>query len=313
MARIGLVDVDGHNYPNLPLMKLSAWHKKRGDTVEWHYPVLGHFDKVYLSKVFSFTPDYEFCIDADEVVRGGSGYAIHTDNGVERYCKDEDPNLPNEVEHTFPDYSIYGITDTAYGFLSRGCPRGCEFCHVAAKEGRRSYKCADLSEFWNGQRNIVLCDPNILACPEWDDLLRQLAGSKAWVDFNQGLDIRLMDERKRDAVLKVKVRSVHFAYDRYQDGELIRKNLSAFRDASGFDYRKMTVYVLVGFDTTVEQDLERVYWLRDNGFTPFVMPYDKEHMPKKDIRRKIARWANSNCIIRSCPRFEDYNEKEKQT
>ena len=83
--RIGLVDVDGHNYPNLPLMKLSAWHKSRGDHVEWYSPIIsGHMDRVYLSKVFSFTPDYEAVIDADEVIRGGSGYCIQLENGIEK-------------------------------------------------------------------------------------------------------------------------------------------------------------------------------------------------------------------------------------
>ena len=70
--KIGLIDVDGHNYPNLPLMKISAYHKQKGDHVEWYSPMFsGHMDIVYMSKVFSFTPDYEYYIDADVVNRGG--------------------------------------------------------------------------------------------------------------------------------------------------------------------------------------------------------------------------------------------------
>ena len=139
MKRIGLIDVDGHNFPNLTLMKISAWHKAHGDHVEWYYPMFsGHMDKVYLSKVFSFTPDYQYFIDADEVVKGGSGYCISLINGKEVFDKSKDTELPHEIEHIYPDYSLYGITDTAYGFLSRGCPRGCSFCHVEAKEGRMS-------------------------------------------------------------------------------------------------------------------------------------------------------------------------------
>ena len=163
--RVGLVDVDSHNYPNLPLMKISAWHKAKGDSVEWHQPLFSdHLDKVYMSKVFSFTPDYDYTIDADEVVKGGSGYCISIENGREVFDREKDRELPDEVEHIYPDYSLYGIKDTAYGFLTRGCPRGCGFCHVAVKEGRCSRKVADLSEFWRDQRNIVLNDPNILAC-----------------------------------------------------------------------------------------------------------------------------------------------------
>jgi hypothetical protein len=108
--RIGLIDVDGHNYPNLPLMKISAWHKKQGDIVRWYEPfdgLLEKYDKVYLSKVFSFSPDYEYPIYADEVIRGGSGYAIELVDGKEIYHKDRDRDLPQEIEHIYPHYSIY--------------------------------------------------------------------------------------------------------------------------------------------------------------------------------------------------------------
>ena len=204
--RIGLVDVDGRNFPNLALMKISAWHKGMGDTVEWYDPMFsGHFDKVYLSKVFSFTPDFDYPIDADEVERGGSGYCITLKDGKEVFDASKDRHLPDEVEHIYPDYSIYPemTKDTAYGFLTRGCPRGCEFCIVAKKEGRCSVKVADLAEFWRGQKNIVLLDPNILACREWSDLLQQLIDSRSWVDFTQGLDIRLMTEEKARSHLSV--------------------------------------------------------------------------------------------------------------
>ena len=135
--KIGLIDVDGHNFPNIPLMKISAWHKKNGDSVEWYDPMFsGHMDKVYMAKVFSFTPDYQYFIDADEIIKGGSGYAIDLINGKEVYNKALDIDLPYEIEHIYPDYSIYNITDTAYGFLTRGCPRACSFCHVATNHSR---------------------------------------------------------------------------------------------------------------------------------------------------------------------------------
>ena len=162
--KIGLIDVDGHNYPNLALMKISAWHKAKGDTVEWWWGFV-HYDRVYMSKVFdeTYTPDMPEPLNADEIIKGGTGYGL-------------DNKLPDEIEHIYPDYSLYtALTkDTAYGFLSRGCPRGCHFCIVAWKEGRRSVKVADLSEWWNGQKNIVLMDPNLLACQDHMDLLGQL-------------------------------------------------------------------------------------------------------------------------------------------
>lgn len=305
--RIGLIDVDGHNYPNLPLMKLSAWHKQIGDTVDWYNPLLsGHMDKVYISKVFSFTSDYPYYIDADEVVRGGSGYCISFVNGKEVFDKSRDTPLPDEVEHIYPDYSIYGITDTAYGFLTRGCPRGCSFCHVAAKEGRASHKVADLDEFWRGQKNIVLCDPNILACQEWKDLLQQLIDSKAKVDINQGLDIRLMTDDKAKMLKQVKLKNLHFAWDRYADKDDVVPKFRTFKEISGIRERDLIVYVLCGYDTTVEQDLERIYTLRDLGYWAYVMLYDKEHIPRGHILRKIQRWVNNRTIFARCEKIEDY-------
>ena len=307
--KIGLIDVDGHNFPNLALMKLSAWHKSQGDSVEWYQPMFsGHMDKVYMSKVFSFTPDYEYFVDADEVIRGGSGYAITLENGKEVYNKNLDAPLPDEIEHMYPDYSIYNITDTAYGFLSRGCPRGCSFCHVEAKEGRKSYKVADLSEFWSGQKNIVLCDPNLLACRDWKDLMQQLIDSKAWVDINQGLDIRLMTAEKAEMIKQMKVKELHFAWDRYQDKDIIVPKLKEFKAITKLDIRKLIVYVLCNYDTTIEQDLERIYTLRELGYWAYVMLYDKEHIPRGHTYKKLQRWVNNRFIFAKCKTFEDYIE-----
>ena len=307
--RIGLIDVDGHNYPNIPLMKISAYHKNKGDSVEWYDPMFsGEMDIVYMSKVFSFTEDYLYQIRAKKVIKGGSGYCISLVNGKEVYDASKDIQLPYEVEHIYPDYSLYPETtkDTAYGFLTRGCPRGCSFCHVEAKEGRASKKVADLSEFWNGQKNIVLCDPNILACREWKILLQQLIDSKAWVDFNQGLDIRLMTEEKARMLKQIKTKNLHFAWDRYEDKEKVLPKFKMFKDITKIDYRKLGVFVLCNFDTTIEQDLERIYTLRDLGFNPYVMLYDKEHIPKGHELRKLQRWVNNRIIFNKVSTFDDY-------
>lgn len=178
-------------------------------------------DKVYMSKVFSSTPDFQYYINADEVIKGGSGYCISFENGKEVYHKENDGQLPYEIEHIYPDYSLYPelTKDTAYGFMSRGCPRGCDFCHVEVKEGRKAYKVADLSEFWRGQKNIVLLDPNTIACKKWKDILEQLIDSGAWVDFSQGVDIRLMTEEKAEMIKQIKVKNIHFAWDRYENKE----------------------------------------------------------------------------------------------
>lgn len=310
--RIGLIDVDGHNFPNIPLMKISAWHKAQGDHVEWYDPMFSeHQDRVYMSKVFSFSPDFEYYINADEVVKGGSGYCISLVNGKEVFDKSKDIELPQEIEHIYPDYSLYGITDTAYGFLTRGCPRGCSFCHVEAKEGRRSYKVADLSEFWNGQKNIVLCDPNILACRDWKDLLQQLIDSKAWVDFNQGLDIRMMTEEKAKMLKQIKTRDLHFAWDRYEDKEKILPKFKMFKEITGIRDRNAIVYVLCNFDTTIEQDLERIYTLREMGYWVYVMLYDKEHIPQGHELKQLQRWVNNRFVFAKCETFDQYKKENE--
>lgn len=307
--KIGLIDVDSHRFPNLPLMKIAAWYKQQGNSVEWYQPLLsGHMDKVYMSKVFSFSPDYEYYIDAEEIVKGGSGYCIELVNGKEIYHTENDIQLPTEMEHIYPDYSIYPelTKDTAYGFMSRGCPRGCDFCHVKAKEGRKAYKVADLSEFWRGQKNIVLLDPNPIACKEWKDILQQLIVSNAWVDFSQGVDIRLMTEEKAEMIKHIKIKNIHFAWDRYGDKDKIIPKLKMFKELTGWDKRKLTVYVLTNFDTTIEQDLERIYTLRELGYWPYVMIYNKQRTQAGDTVRRLQRWVNMRAIFENVHRFEDY-------
>lgn len=309
--RVGLIDVDGHNYPNLPLMKLSAWHKARGDSVEWYEPLFsGHLDIVYMSKVFSFTPDYEYFIDADKIIKGGTGYAITLAEGREVYDKSKDLNLPPEIEHIYPDYSLYPekASNTAYGFLTRGCPRGCDFCHVAPKEGKCSIKVADLAEFWKGQKHIELLDPNILACSEWRDLLEQLIESKAGVNFNQGLDIRVMTEEKAETLSRIKTEAIHFAWDRYEDKELIQPKFKMFRQISKIRQKDLQVYVLCGDRERkiLPEDLERIYWLRSNGYAPYVMLYNKNELPKDHELIKLQRWVNNRFIFWTVDNFDNY-------
>ncbi len=318
--RIGLIDVDGHNFPNLPLMKLSAWHKECGDSVEWYEPLFsGHMDKVYMSKVFSFTQDYQYYIDADEVIRGGSGYCIETiGSDREVYHSEKDSQLSPEIEHIYPDYSLYPEKtgygrplkeQTAYGFLTRGCPRGCEFCHVEAKEGRCSRKVADLSEFWKGQGNIMICDPNLIACKDWKDLIQQLIDSKAVININQGIDIRMMTDEKAEMIKRLRVDSVHFAWDRYEDKDAIIPKFKAFKEITGWGARKTSVFVLTNFNTTFEQDLERVYTLREMGYDPYIMIYNKQLTNGNESVRLLQRYVNNRKIFKTIKRFEDYNPK----
>ena len=292
--KIGLIDVDGHKFPNLALMKLSAWHKAQGDEVEWHWG-FGDYDRVYMSKVFDsvYSDDMDEPLNTKELIKGGTGYGL-------------DNKLPEEVEHLMPDYSLYGIEDTAYGFLTRGCPRGCPFCIVAEKEGRKSIKVADLSEFWNGQKNIVLMDPNILGCRDHIDLLGQLADSKAWVDINQGLDARLLTEKNIEVIKKIKAKRIHFAWDLMDQSDSVLRGLKMFSGmVENMKSRKYVVYVLVNFNTTHEEDLYRVHTLINLGYEPYIMIYNKPTAPK--ITKHLQRWCNNRFIFHSCT-FAEYLE-----
>lgn len=290
--KMGLVDVDSHNFPNLALMKISAYHKRLGHDVEFWQGNLLHYDIVYKSRVFDDTyshDDYDVW-NADKVVCGGTGYGL-------------DNRLPDEIEHIYPDYTLYPIDDTAYGYLTRGCPRDCPFCIVAQKEGKKSVKVADLSEFWRGQRYIKLLDPNLLACAEHSALLQQLVDSGAWVDFTQGLDVRLVSDKNIDLLNKCRVKRIHFAWDNPMDD---LTDVFA-RVADGLqvkDPRRRLVYVLVNFNSEIEDDLYRIYKLIELGYNPYVMVYDKPNAPRQI--RELQRWCNSFRIRAVEPDFSKY-------
>lgn len=288
--KIGFVDVDGHRFPNLALMKISSWHKGDGDKVEWAGS-LEHYDKVYMAKVFTFTNDDLQAYQTEKFIKGGTGYDLAS-------------KLPEDIERCYPDYELYGIKDTAYGYLTRGCPRQCPFCIVGQKEGTNSYKVADLPQFWSEQRYIKLLDPNIIACPDWENLLGQLADSGAWVDFTQGIDIRLMTDEKAAAINKVKYSMLRFAWDNPADMGTLEK-LKEYRSVWKGSQRNRSVYVLTNFDSTHEEDLYRVYALRELGYDPYIMIYDKIHAPKET--RYLQRWVNNKRIFRTIKYFKDYD------
>lgn len=274
-------------------MKISAYHKAAGDTVEWH-DGRKHYDIVYMSRVFtdSYSKDYAGVIHADRIVRGGTGYGLAN-------------RLPDEVEHRRPDYGLYPqAAGTAYGFLSRGCPRHCGFCIVSEKEGCRSEAAADLTEFWSGEKEIRLLDANLLACSEWERLLLQLADSGAWVDFTQGLDIRLATPEKIDVLNRVRTKMLHFAWDDPEEdltGQFRRfACLTSVKDP-----RKRQVYVLTNYKSTHEQDLCRIYTLRGMGYEPYVMIYEKPSAPP--VTRKLQRWVNNKRFFHAVPDFRDFD------
>ena len=237
-----------------------------------------------------------YIANADQIIRGGTGYG-------------PGPDLPDVVEHQRPDYSLYPqFSSTAYGFLTRGCPRQCLFCIVSGKEGRQSHQVADLSEFWNGQKEIKLLDPNLLACPDHERLLVQLAESRAYVDFSQGLDIRLITPDNVALLNKVRTKAVHFAWDN-PDADLLPYFRRFLELTSITNFRKRKVYVLTNFGSTHEQDLYRVETLRDLGYDPYVMVYERTSAPL--ITRHLQRWVNNKRVFHTVPCFADYRPSDR--
>lgn len=167
-------------------------------------------------------------------------------------------------------------------------------------------KVANLDEFWDGQKNLKLLDPNITACPDWRELFEQLIDSKARIDFTQGVDIRTMTSEKAEMIRQMRIKTIHFAWDRYEDGRIVKERLKEFKDTTGWHRSKIIVYLLTNFDTTIEQDLERIYAVRDLGCSPDVRIYNKQSLQNGHILRRMQRWVNAPRIFYSVRTFEEY-------
>lgn len=282
--RIGLVDVDS-KIPNLALMKISAYHKTRGDDVEFHMPI-ARYDRIYAAKVFDFTPDYRYFPADAEVVRGGSGY----DLAVE---------LPDEIVQCFPDYSLYNC-DYAIGFTTRGCIRRCPFCVVPIKEGGIRVA-GDIYDFWNGQKRLMLLDNNLTALPDqFERICKQLIAERVQTDFSQGLDIRLITEEMAQLLKMVRRwKRIHFAFDSVALEQQVRRGIEIL--TKYINPHDLSFYVLIGYDSTPEEDLFRVELLRSYRISPFVMPFRKSD----PYQRRFARWVNMKAIFASVS-WEEY-------
>lgn len=285
-----LVDVDS-KIPNLAMMKISAYHKARGDTVKFYEPLFDQPDIVYASKVFDFTPDYQYFPVGCEVVRGGTGYDLTT-------------QLPGEIEAQYPDYSLYSC-DYAIGFTTRGCVRDCSFCVVPQKEGKIR-PAGDIYDFWNGQDRLMLLDNNLTALPsKFEKTCQQLIKHRVKTDFSQGLDIRLIDDDMAKLLAKVRLwKQIHFAFDHPDtEAEVVNgiKILTKYMSAS-----RLAFYVLIGYDTTPEEDLYRVELLRSMKVDPFVMPFNKADRYQRDF----ARWVNHKAVFKTVE-WNEYKRGEK--
>ena len=233
------------------------------------------------------------------------------ENGIERFDSSKNHKLRIEMEKSFPDYSIYPQYDFAVSMTSRGCPRGCSFCHVAAKEGRCSKKVANVSDFWTpetGKKEIRILDPNITACREKRDLFKQYRETGAMLDFTQGLDIRCLNDDDIEDINHMRLRTLHFAWDNPKDDleGKFRNFAERFRRKSNIGM----VYCLTNFNSTMEENLYRIYTLRDMGYDPYVMIYNKPDAPKEI--KHLQRWCNNKIIFKKCLKFEDYDKVQRK-
>ena len=261
-------------------MKISTYYKQKGYKIEWYSPLFHNkYYKIFASKVFNWNSVWDDYIRKDIIV-GGSGYSLET-------------RLPDKIEHIYPDYELYDI-DYALGFLTRGCIRKCPFCIVWRKEGK-IIKNADLEEFCKDQTDVVLLDNNFLAYENHVIELEKLLDTGKRFDFNQGLDIRLIT--KENAFLLKKLRRIpkthlRFALDDVKLIPVIKKKLEILFDV-GIKPTSMMFYVLVGFNSTEEDDLERINFLKKQKIKPYVMPFDKTDQYQKMIRD----WVNYKPIF----------------
>ena len=286
---IGLHDSDRTGFPNLALMKLSAWHKAQGDSVEWWNPLMT-YDRVYSSKIFTFTPENPYL--PPDTIRGGTGYGR----------MDE---LPEEIDAMFPDYSIYPQCHHAIGFLTRGCIRNCPWCVVPRKEGQiRPYRT------WReikrpDSRDIVFMDNNVLACAHGLEQIADMGGQDVRVDFNQGLDARLITPEIARILARLKwIRFIRMSCDTDAMLPVVLEAVHWLRIEDIKPYR-VFVYLLV---QDIDRAERRAIALRDAGVEVFAQPYrdfDMSDEPSHELK-SFARWVNRKAIFKTAKYFRDY-------
>lgn len=292
--KIGLIDVDGHNFPNIALMKLASWHRLHGDVVEWAMPMFERYDRIYASKIFTFSPDFNPAeYTTDEFIRGGTGYDIKS-------------RLPEEVDqHTGLAYDLYPKYPFSVQIYSRGCIRYCPFCLVHDKEG--SIHTVQPMQWNPNAQWIEVLDNNFFANPEWRKAVENLKAQNLPIKFH-GVDIRIMDEEQAQALNSLRIKGyIHIAWDLPNiDLTTQLETIIKFIKAS-----KIACYVLIGFNSTKEQDLYRLNTLKRLGILPFVQPF-RDYRNLRQIsqyEKDISRWANRAWLFKSMD-FVDYEPRK---
>lgn len=270
--------------PNIALMQLSTYHKQLGDDVNWYNPMLDRedTDRLYESQLFDFTEHFGYYPNC-EIVKGGTGIDIKK-------------HLPKEIEQIRElDYSLYPDCDYSMQFYSRGCIRKCPFCVVHDKEG---YIQGVLPYRLNPNgKHIEILDNNFFANPDWREVVRDILKTNQKVNLH-GVDVRIMDEEQANALNKLKHKGqIHIAWD-FPQTDLKPKLQEVIKWIKPY---KLMCYVLIGYDSTPEQDLYRVETLRELKIDPFVMPFNKAD----EYQRKFARYVNMKAVFKTVA-WKDY-------
>jgi len=282
--KIGLIDVDGKHFPNLALMKLSAWHKSKGDEVS--FVTIDDYDVIYKSKVFSFSPDKTSGFyTANKIILGGIGYNLFND-------------LPKEIEHICPDYSLYNA-ESAYGFLTRGCIRKCPWCIVPKKEGLIHFN-SDIEEFISNKKSAILMDNNVLASEDGLKQIEKIIKLNIKIDFNQGLDARIIanDVEIVKLLSKVKwLKPLRMACDTDDQIPILEKAIKLLRKYNTTPSNYF-IYVLI---KDIPSGLRRIEFLRKLNVDPFAQPYidfTNNYKVNPELK-KFARWVNMKAIFKT--------------
>jgi hypothetical protein len=282
---IRLVDIDS-KMPNIALMRISTFYKQNKNNVEWINPMLDintKIDKVYASKLFNFSEDYQYYPPEAEIIKGGTGFDIKS-------------KLPIEIDSIRKlDYSLYPQHEYSMQFFSRGCIRSCPFCVVHEKEG--AIHPVEPFELNPKGKHIEVLDNNFFANPQWKNAIDMLLEWKQPVNLH-GVDIRIMDEEQAFYLNKIKhYKQIYIAWDNPKQDIIpyIREMLKHIKAY------KIMCYVLIGYWSTPEEDYYRVKRLDELGISPFVMPFNKAD----EYQKRFARWVNMKAVFKSVE-WKDY-------